>query len=117
MRRTRKPRCFEQRLRRFWRRARRRSLNIFAQVSRITLASAQIEFGERHIRIYGTVAVDTGYYTAADNKDGQKTSMPMRFGLVFVKFGGKWVIGLGLAASSRDTVLSPVASSNAIGLR
>ena len=32
--------------------------------------NARITFGEQHIRIYGDVAVNTGYYTFSDVRDG-----------------------------------------------
>ena len=54
--------------------------------------NARVTFGEQHIRLYGDVAVNTGYYTFSDLRDGQAVSRPARFTLVFRNRDGKWLI-------------------------
>ena len=54
--------------------------------------NARVAFGEQHIRVYGDVGVNTGYYTFSDVRDGQTVSVPARFTLVFRNRDGKWLI-------------------------
>jgi uncharacterized protein (TIGR02246 family) len=54
--------------------------------------NARVAFGEQHIRVYGDVAVNTGYYTFSDVRDGQAVSVPARFTIVFRNRDGKWLI-------------------------
>jgi uncharacterized protein (TIGR02246 family) len=54
--------------------------------------NARVAFGEQHIRVYGDVAVNTGYYTFSDVQDAQTVSRPARFTMVFRNRDGKWLI-------------------------
>jgi uncharacterized protein (TIGR02246 family) len=54
--------------------------------------NARVTFGEQHIRIYGDITVNTGYYTFSDVRDGKEVSVPARFTLVFRNRDGKWLI-------------------------
>jgi len=54
--------------------------------------NARVTFGEQHIRVYGDVAVNTGYYTFFNVRDGQTVSVPARFTMVFRNRDGKWLI-------------------------
>ena len=54
--------------------------------------NARVTFGEQHIRVYGGVAVNTGYYTFSNVRDGQPVSVPARFTMVFRNRDGKWLI-------------------------
>ena len=54
--------------------------------------NAKVAFGEQHIRLYGDVAVNTGYYTFSDLRDGQAVSRPARFTMVFRNRDGRWLI-------------------------
>jgi len=54
--------------------------------------NARVTFGEQHIRVYGDVAVNTGYYTFSNVRDGQPVSVPARFTMVFRNREGKWLI-------------------------
>jgi len=51
-----------------------------------------VAFGDQLIRVYGTTAVNTGYYTFSYVKDGKPASIPARYSFVYVKQGGKWLI-------------------------
>jgi hypothetical protein len=54
--------------------------------------NARVAFGEQHIRVYGDVAVNTGYYTFSNVRDGKEISVPARFTIVFRNRDGKWLI-------------------------
>jgi len=54
--------------------------------------NARVAFGEQHIRVYGDVAVNTGYYTFSDVREGKEVSVPARFTLVFRNRDGRWLI-------------------------
>ena len=47
------------------------------------LPKATVKFGDQLIRVYGDTAVNTGYYTFSDVRDGQAVSRPARFTMVF----------------------------------
>jgi hypothetical protein len=51
-----------------------------------------VSFGEQLIRVYGTTAVNTGYYTFSYTKDGESKTLPARYSLVFVKDWQNWMI-------------------------
>lgn len=53
---------------------------------------ARASIGEQHIRVYGDVAVATGYNTFSDIRDGKRTPNPARFSMVFHKRDGKWIL-------------------------
>lgn len=53
---------------------------------------ARASIGEQHIRVYGDVAIATGYNTFSDIRDGKRTSNPARFSAVFHKRDGKWIL-------------------------
>src|SRR5262249_35012234 len=56
------------------------------------LPGLKVSFGEQLIRIYGTTAVNSGYYTFSYAKDGEPKTLPARYSLVFVKDGENWMI-------------------------
>lgn len=57
-----------------------------------TRTDARASIGEQHIRVYGDVAIATGYNTFSDVRDGKRVSTPARFSAVFHKRDGKWVL-------------------------
>ena len=48
--------------------------------------------GEQLIRVYGSTAVNTGYYTFSYIKDGETKTLPARYSFTFVKEGEHWMI-------------------------
>jgi uncharacterized protein (TIGR02246 family) len=52
----------------------------------------RVAVNERHVRVYGNLAVAAGIYTVTDVKDGREVSTPGRFTFVFEKRGDKWAI-------------------------
>jgi uncharacterized protein (TIGR02246 family) len=56
------------------------------------LPGLEVTFGDQLIRVYGTTAVNTGYYTFSYVKDGETTSLPARYSFTSVKNGERWLI-------------------------
>jgi uncharacterized protein (TIGR02246 family) len=56
------------------------------------LPNLKVAFGDQLIRVYGTTAVNTGYYTLSYVKDGEPKNLPARYSFTFVKDGEKWMI-------------------------
>ena len=56
------------------------------------LPNLKVAFGEQLIRVYGTTAVNTGYYTFSYVKDGESKTLPARYSFTLVKDGEKWMI-------------------------
>src|ERR1700726_2030848 len=54
------------------------------------LPNLKVAFGEQLVRVYGTTAVNTGYYTFSYFKDGASKALPARYSFTFVKDGEKW---------------------------
>jgi uncharacterized protein (TIGR02246 family) len=54
--------------------------------------TARVAFGEQVIRVFGDSAVNTGYYTFSEVRDGKTVARPARFTLVFRKHDGTWRI-------------------------
>lgn len=53
---------------------------------------ARAQIGEQHIRVYGDVAIATGYNTFSDIREGKRTPNPARFSMVFHKRDGRWIL-------------------------
>jgi uncharacterized protein (TIGR02246 family) len=56
------------------------------------LPGLKVAFGERLIRVYGSTAVNTGYYTFTYVKDGETKIFPARYSFTYVKNGENWLI-------------------------
>ena len=54
--------------------------------------SLKVTFGEQLIRVYGTTAVNTGYYTFSYVKDGESKTLPARYSFTLIKDGDHWMI-------------------------
>jgi len=48
--------------------------------------------GEQRIRIYGSMAINTGVYTFSETRDGKEIVRPARYSFVYVNRGGRWLI-------------------------
>jgi uncharacterized protein (TIGR02246 family) len=48
--------------------------------------------GEYHVRLYGDIAINSGYYTSRNPVDGQEVVIPMRFTFTYRKEGDRWMI-------------------------
>lgn len=53
---------------------------------------SRVALGEQHIRVYGDIAINTGYYTFSGVRDGKAVSSPARYTMVFHHKNGKWVL-------------------------
>jgi uncharacterized protein (TIGR02246 family) len=56
------------------------------------LPGLKVTFGEQLIRVYGSAAVNTGYYTFSYAKDGEAKNWPARYSFTYVKSGDHWLI-------------------------
>jgi uncharacterized protein (TIGR02246 family) len=56
------------------------------------LPGLKVSFGDHLIRVYGGMAVNTGYYTFSYVKDGENKSLPARYSFTYVKNGERWLI-------------------------
>jgi hypothetical protein len=56
------------------------------------LPGPKVSFSEQLIRVYGNIAVNTGYYTFSYTEEGEPKTLPARYSLVFVKDGQNWLI-------------------------
>lgn len=56
------------------------------------LPGLKVTFGDQLIRVYGSTAVNTGYYTFSYIKDGETKRWPARYSFTFVKNGERWLI-------------------------
>jgi uncharacterized protein (TIGR02246 family) len=56
------------------------------------LPGLKVAFGDQLIRVYGSAAVNTGYYTFSYVKDGETKNLPARYSFTYVKSGERWLI-------------------------
>ena len=54
--------------------------------------NARVVIGKQHVRMYGDIATNAGYYTFTGIREGKKVRYPARFSFVFHKLGGQWLI-------------------------
>jgi uncharacterized protein (TIGR02246 family) len=53
---------------------------------------ARVTLGEQHIRVYGDVAISTGYYTFTDTRDGKSVTNAARDTFVYRYQDDNWLI-------------------------
>ena len=73
-------------------RADRAALHDYFVTAFKVLPTLKVAFGEQLVRVYGTTAVNTGYYTFSYVKDGESKTLPARYSFTLVKDGEKWII-------------------------
>jgi uncharacterized protein (TIGR02246 family) len=56
------------------------------------LPELRVTLGEQLIHVYGSTAVNTGYYTFTYMKNGETRTLPARYSFTFVKEGERWMI-------------------------
>jgi len=56
------------------------------------LPKLTVVFKDPLIRVYGNVALNTGYYTFTYEKEGKMVDLPARYSFAYVKSDGKWLI-------------------------
>jgi len=52
----------------------------------------RMALGEYHVRVYGDIAINSGYYTSRNPVDGQEVVIPMRFTFTYRRQGDRWMI-------------------------
>lgn len=52
----------------------------------------RMTLGEQHVRIYGDIAFNSGFYTSRFVQDGQEIVNPMRFSFAYRRSGERWLI-------------------------
>jgi len=62
-------------------------VNAYTKLPKLTVA-----FEEPHVRVYGEVALNSGYYTFSYEKDGQAVALPARYSFALAKRDGGWLI-------------------------
>ena len=56
------------------------------------LPGLKVTFGDQLIRVYGTTAVNTGYYTFSYVQNGEVKTLPARYSFTYVLRGDRWLI-------------------------
>jgi hypothetical protein len=56
------------------------------------LGDATISTGEHRVQLFGSTAINSGYYTRKAMQDGQVVESPARFTFVYALRGGQWLI-------------------------
>jgi uncharacterized protein (TIGR02246 family) len=56
------------------------------------LPGHKVSFGEQHVRVFGDIAINSGYYTFSFVRDGQPQTIPARYSFVYRKRGNDWII-------------------------
>ena len=56
------------------------------------LPGLKVAFGEQLIRIYGSTAINTGYYSFSFVRDGEARTLPARYSFTYVSKGNNWMI-------------------------
>lgn len=52
----------------------------------------RMTLGEQHVRVYGDIAFNSGYYTSRFVQDGREIVNPMRFSFAYRRIGDRWMI-------------------------
>jgi uncharacterized protein (TIGR02246 family) len=73
-------------------RADRAALRDYFMTAFKVLPGLKVTFGDQLIRVYGTTAINTGYYTFSYMQNGEAKTLPARYSLVLVKNGDRWFI-------------------------
>ncbi len=53
---------------------------------------ARVTLGEQRIRLFGDLAINTGYYTFTNVREGRTESRPARFSFTYLRRKGRWLI-------------------------
>ena len=64
----------------------------YFEESSTTRPNLRMFLGEYHVRLYGDIAINSGYYTSRNPVDGQEVVVPMRFTFTYRREGDRWVI-------------------------
>lgn len=53
---------------------------------------SRVILGQQRIRVYGNIAINTGYYTFSVLRGGERVNIPARFSFTYRLTDGKWMI-------------------------
>ncbi len=56
------------------------------------LSDSTITLGDHRVQVFGTVAINTGFYIRKMTEAGKVVESPARFTFVYQRRGGKWMI-------------------------
>ncbi len=70
----------------------KRALRGYFEMAFNALPGHKVAFGDQHVRVYGDIAINTGYYTFSYTKDGEAKSLPARYSFVYRNRDGSWLI-------------------------
>jgi len=73
-------------------RAERAALRDYFVTAFKVLPGLKVSFGDQLIRVYGTTAVNTGYYTFSYVQSGEPKTLPARYSFTYVQNGDRWLI-------------------------
>ena len=73
-------------------RAERAALRDYFVTAFKVLPGLKVSFGDQLIRVYGTTAVNTGYYTFSYVQNGEPKTLPARYSFTYVQNGDHWLI-------------------------
>src|SRR5947199_10345222 len=57
-----------------------------------TRPNSKVALREQRVRVYGNIAINTGYYTFSDIRDRQPVTTPARFSFGYRQRDGRWLI-------------------------
>jgi uncharacterized protein (TIGR02246 family) len=73
-------------------RADRAALRDYFATAFKVLPNLKVSFGQQLIRVYGTTAINTGYYNFSFGRDGETKTLPARYSFTLVNDGQTWMI-------------------------
>lgn len=65
---------------------------VYFQESSTKRPNLRMFLGEYHVRLFGNIAINSGYYTSRNPVDGQEVVIPMRFTFTYRRDGDRWMI-------------------------
>ena len=64
----------------------------YFEESSATRPNLRIILGEYHVRLFGDIAINSGYYSSRNPVEGKEVVIPMRFTFTYRRQGERWMI-------------------------
>ena len=64
----------------------------YFEESSATRPNLRIILGEYHVRLFGDIAINSGYYSSHNPIEGKDVVIPMRFTFTYRRQGARWLI-------------------------
>ena len=64
----------------------------YFEESSATRPNLRIILGEYHVRLFGDIAINSGYYSSHNPVEGKDVVIPMRFTFTYRRQGDRWMI-------------------------